>query len=156
MYAVIQTGGKQYRVEPGEVLEIERLAAPAEDGGGLRFEHVLMVGGQPAAPPPADSAQGAAAAPDATAEAGATTERAGGSGAVAAPLLGTPLIAGAVVTASLLGPAKGPKIRVFKTKRRNTQRRTRGHRQHLLRVRIDGIQLPGAAAAGEPRERSES
>src|SRR5262249_38520639 len=54
---------------------------------------------------------------------------------------GSPVIEGAVVTASRVGEARGPKIRVFKTKRRNTQRRTKGHRQHLQRVRIDDIQL---------------
>ena len=44
--------------------------------------------------------------------------------------------------ASLVGESKGPKIRVFKHKRRNTQRKTIGHRQHYHRVRIDEIQLP--------------
>ena len=49
---------------------------------------------------------------------------------------------GAAVTASLVGESKGPKLRVFKHKRRNTQRKTSGHRQHYHRVRIDEIQLP--------------
>jgi large subunit ribosomal protein L21 len=108
MFAVIETGGKQYRVEPGEVIDVELLAAvspESEKGAALRFERVLMVGG------------------------GALT-------------MGSPVIEGAVVTASLVGESKGPKIRVFKHKRRNTQRRTRGHRQHFHRVRIDEIQLP--------------
>jgi large subunit ribosomal protein L21 len=39
----------------------------------------------------------------------------------------------------VVGPASGPKIRVFKMKRRKGYRRTTGHRQHLLRVRIEGI-----------------
>ncbi len=42
MYAVIETGGKQYRVEPGEVLEVELLSAVA-DNGGVEFERVLMI-----------------------------------------------------------------------------------------------------------------
>lgn len=41
MYAVIKTGGKQYRVQPDDVLEIERL--PGEAGDMLEFSQVLMV-----------------------------------------------------------------------------------------------------------------
>jgi large subunit ribosomal protein L21 len=111
MFAVIETGGKQYRVEPGEVIDVELMASLAtetpegEANTAVRFERVLMAGG--------DSVR-----------------------------FGNPLIEGAVVTASFVGETKGPKIRVFKHKRRNTQRRTRGHRQHYHRVRIDEIQLP--------------
>jgi large subunit ribosomal protein L21 len=108
MFAVIETGGKQYRVEAGDLLDVELLAslAPdAEKGTAVRFERVLAIGSDPVN-------------------------------------LGTPIIEGAVVTASLVGETKGPKIRIFKHKRRNTQRRTNGHRQHLHRVRIDAIQLP--------------
>jgi len=106
MYAVIESGGKQYRVAPGDVIDIELVAAPAEDGA-VRFDRVLMVSGD------------------------------GG------PALGKAL-AGAAVTASLVGEVKGPKIRVFKKKKRTTYRRTNGHRQHLHRVRIDEIQLPSS------------
>lgn len=42
MYAVIKTGGKQYRVAQDDVLEIERLAGDA--GGTIEFTEVLMVG----------------------------------------------------------------------------------------------------------------
>lgn len=41
MYAVIQTGGKQYRVEKGETLTIEKL--PVQAGNDYRFEEVLLV-----------------------------------------------------------------------------------------------------------------
>ena len=41
MYAVIETGGKQYRVAPGDTLEIERLAA--EPGSPHTFSRVLLV-----------------------------------------------------------------------------------------------------------------
>jgi len=44
MYAVIETGGKQYRVSPGEVVELEKLNA--EPGAEVVFEQVLMVGGE--------------------------------------------------------------------------------------------------------------
>lgn len=43
MFAVIKTGGKQYRVESGTTLEIERLAAEA--GDTVQFNDVLMIGG---------------------------------------------------------------------------------------------------------------
>jgi large subunit ribosomal protein L21 len=120
MFAVIESGGKQYRVEPGDVLDVELLGSLAEDGEAaedagkgaqVRFERVLAVGGT-------------------------------GSEAGTAPTIGKPLIEGALVTASLVGESKGPKIRVFKHKRRNTQRKTIGHRQHYHRIRIDEIQLP--------------
>jgi len=42
MYAVIKTGGKQYRVKPGDVLVVEKLAG--EPGAAVAFDHVLMVG----------------------------------------------------------------------------------------------------------------
>ena len=42
MYAVIKTGGKQYRVAANDVLEIERL--PGDAGATLEFTEVLMVG----------------------------------------------------------------------------------------------------------------
>ena len=111
MFAVIESGGKQYRVEPGDVLDVELLSSPslesrdAAKGTSVKFERVLAVGGD-------------------------------------AVTFGKPVIEGALVTASLVGESKGPKIRVFKHKKRNTQRKTIGHRQHYTRVRIDEIQLP--------------
>jgi large subunit ribosomal protein L21 len=109
MYAVIQSGGKQYRVAPGDVIDVELLGEP---GDSVRFDQVLMVSG------------------------------AGGDGDNG-PQLGK-AIEGAAVTASLVGEVKGPKIRVFKKKKRSTYRRTTGHRQHMHRVRIDEIQLPSS------------
>lgn len=104
MYAVIESGGKQYRVSPGDVIDVELLAEP-EEGKAVRFDRVLMVSGDDG------------------------------------PQLGKAL-EGAAVTASLVGEVKGPKIRVFKKKKRTTYRRTTGHRQHMHRLRIDEIQLP--------------
>jgi large subunit ribosomal protein L21 len=43
MYAVIETGGKQYRVSPGQTVEVERL--PAEPGASVTLERVLLVSG---------------------------------------------------------------------------------------------------------------
>ena len=108
MYAVIQSGGKQYRVAPGDVIDVELLGEPGET---VRFDQVLLV--------------------------------AGDGGNSDGPQLGK-AIEGAAVTASLVGEVKGPKIRVFKKKKRSTYRRTTGHRQHMHRVRIDEIQLPSS------------
>ena len=103
MYAVIETGGKQYRVEPGDVLDVERQNLP-EESTELRFDRVLMVRGD-------DDVQ-----------------------------LGTPLVEGASVTATLVDEVRAPKIMVFKFKRRKGYRRLTGHRQDLMRVRIDKIE----------------
>ena len=43
-FAVIKTGGKQYRVSPGETLRIEKLAG--EVGSAVTFEEVLLIGGE--------------------------------------------------------------------------------------------------------------
>jgi large subunit ribosomal protein L21 len=101
MYAIIETGGKQYRVSAGDVIEVERGARA--DGDRVEFSRVLLVGGD---------------------------------GSVRT---GTPAIEGAVVRGVALGETRGPKIRVFKKKKRKGYRRTTGHRQDLLRVRIEGI-----------------
>ena len=106
MYAVIETGGKQYRVSPGDVLDVELLSGAGDAGSDVRFDRVLLIGGE-------DGTQ-----------------------------VGAPVLDGAAVTASLVGAVRGPKIRVFKSKKRKMYRRTMGHRQDLHRIRIDGIQLP--------------
>jgi large subunit ribosomal protein L21 len=45
MYAVIRTGGKQYRVEPGQRLEVERLKSDGGEGAELELAPVLLVDG---------------------------------------------------------------------------------------------------------------
>lgn len=49
MYAVIETGGKQYRVNEGDVIRVEALAAPA--GAEVEFDRVLLVGREGEQPP---------------------------------------------------------------------------------------------------------
>src|SRR5688500_2847158 len=109
MYAVMTTGGKQYRVEAGSELVIERLAADA--GASVTFDRVLLVGDGDAVP------------------------------------VGTPKVDGAGVSGTILGEELGPKLIIFKFKQKATYRRTRGHRQHLVRVRIDEINASGKKAA---------
>jgi len=101
MYAVIKTGGKQYRVKEGDVLAVERV--PFEAGHPVDFDQVLLIENEDKI------------------------------------LLGMPFIAGAVVRATAVEGFKGDKVIVFKKKRKKQYRRTKGHRQQLLRVRIDEI-----------------
>jgi large subunit ribosomal protein L21 len=107
MYAVIRSGGKQYRVAKDMVLKLERL--PGAAGDAVSFDEVLLLGD--------------------------------GAGAQ----IGSPLVAGASVQATVLEQMRGPKIVVFKKRRRKHYRRKTGHRQDLTVVRVTGIQA-GAAA----------
>ncbi len=109
MYAVVTSGGKQYRVEAGSELVMERLAA--DPGGSVTFDRVLLVGDGEAV------------------------------------TVGTPTVQGATVSGTVLGEALGPKLIIFKFKQKATYRRTRGHRQHLVRVRIDEINADGKRTA---------
>ena len=56
-------------------------------------------------------------------------------------LVGAPFVAGARVVGTVAGESRGPKIRVFKKKRRKGFRKTRGHRSIFTRVRITDIQV---------------
>ena len=117
MYAVIKTGGKQYKVAKDEVLAIEKLAGDA--GDSVSFEEVLMLSD------------------------GETTT------------VGSPTVAGAVVTAEVVEQTRAPKIIVFKKNRRKGYRRTKGHRQDLTKVRITDILAEGAKpkkAAAKPKK----
>jgi large subunit ribosomal protein L21 len=53
--------------------------------------------------------------------------------------VGTPNVAGAKVVATVLEATRAPKVIVFKYKPKIRYRRTRGHKQHLTRLRIDSI-----------------
>lgn len=105
MYAVLSSGGKQYRVEPGSTLTIEKLTEEA--GASVTFDRVLLI----------------ADGDDVT--------------------VGTPIVSGATISATILGEELGPKIVVFKFKQKAKYRRRTGHRQHLTRVRIDEISADG-------------
>ncbi|MGB3808777.1 MAG: 50S ribosomal protein L21 [Parvibaculum sp.] len=100
MFAVIRTGGKQYRVAKDDVLEVERVDAKAGDKIEL---DVLMLG------------------------TGADVQ------------VGAPLVAGASVTAEVVEMTRGPKLIIFKKKRRQNYRRKNGHRQDLMLLKIVNI-----------------
>jgi large subunit ribosomal protein L21 len=100
MYAVMKTGGKQYRVAEGDRLRIEKL--PGEVGSSLTFGEVLMIGGDKVA-------------------------------------IGTPLVAGATVTATIVAQDRAKKVIIFKFRRRKNYRRKRGHRQPFTEIKITGV-----------------
>jgi large subunit ribosomal protein L21 len=101
MFAVVRTGGKQYKVAPNDVIAVEKL--DGEPGATIELAEVLMVG---------DGAEVST---------------------------GTPLLAGATVSAELVEHRRADKIIVFKKQRRKNYRRKNGHRQHQTVLRITEI-----------------
>ncbi len=118
MYAVIATGGKQYRVTEGQRLDVERLgpcggnAVAGAVEGEVSFVPVLVVDGDNV-------------------------------------LAGADALAGAAVTARVVGEAAGPKIRGFTYKPKTNNRRHWGHRQHYSTIEITGISA-GSRSASAP------
>ena len=108
MYAVVKTGGKQYRVAKDDVLTIEKL--DGEAGAVIELEQVLAIND--------------------------------GKGLT----IGTPMVDGARVAATVLEQKKGEKVLIFKKKRRKNYRRTKGHRQQLTVIRISDILAKGQKA----------
>jgi large subunit ribosomal protein L21 len=61
--------------------------------------------------------------------------------------IGAPLVGGASVAAEIVEQSRGPKIIIFKKRRRHNYRRRNGHRQDLTTIRITEILLDGKAPA---------
>lgn len=101
-YAVIETGGKQYRVEQDTVLSIE-LLNDVEADKTVEFDQVLAVSN--------------------------------GSELT----VGTPVVTGAKVTATVVENYRGNKVIAFKKKRRQGYRKKIGHRQGLTKIKIESI-----------------
>jgi large subunit ribosomal protein L21 len=101
MYAVIRTGGKQYKVAAGEKIKIEQIAADV--GQEIVIDQVLAVG---------DGA-------DLT--------------------VGTPLVAGASVKATVLAQGRHDKVRIFKMRRRKHYQKRQGHRQNFTEIQISAV-----------------
>ena len=102
-YAIVEDGGKQYRVFEGGVIEVDHFNS--EIGEQVDMERVLLV------------------AEDDTIS------------------VGTPLIKGAKVLATVIGQVKGPKVVVFKYKPKNRYRVKKGHRQQYTQLKIDSITM---------------
>lgn len=110
MFAVLKTGGKQYKVQAGDVVRVERLAAEA--GETVQFNDVLMLGGD-------------------------------------TPSVGSPMITGAAVQATVIDQIKGEKlIHYVKRRRKHSSQRTKGHRQKLTLIRVTEILASGADKTG--------
>ena len=101
MYAVIQTGGKQYKVVAGEKIKVEQIVADV--GQEITLDQVLAIG----------------------------------SGADLT--LGSPLVAGAVVKATVVAQGKHDKVHIFKMRRRKHYRKSQGHRQTYTELEIGAV-----------------
>ncbi len=103
MYAIIETGGKQYKVAEGDIIRVEKLAVA--EGQDYDFDKVLVVA--------KDS--------DVT--------------------VGAPYVAGAKVSASVLGEGKEKKVVVYKYKPKKGFHKKKGHRQPFTKLQIKTISL---------------
>jgi len=101
MYAIIKTGGKQYMVNEGDELVVEKL--DVESGAKVVFEEVLAVG---------DNGE---------------------------LKVGSPMVAGAKVEATVVANGRAKKVIVFKYKPKKDYRKKQGHRQPFTRVKIEKI-----------------
>ncbi len=101
MYALIKTGGKQFKVAAGEKIKVEQIAADV--GQEIVIDQVLAVGNG------------------------------------AELTIGTPLVAGATVKATVVSHGRHDKVRIFKLRRRKHYQKHGGHRQNYTELRIDAI-----------------
>jgi len=101
MYAVIKTGGKQYKVVAGEQIKVEQIAADV--GQEIVIDQVLAVG----------------SGTDLT--------------------VGSPLVAGASVKATVVAQGKHDKVHIFKMRRRKHYRKSQGHRQTYTELQIGAV-----------------
>ncbi len=111
MYAVVKTGGKQYRVSKDDTILVEKLVA--EEGETVTLGDVMMLG-----------------------DGDKVT-------------VGKPLIANAAVEAKVVSQTRGPKIVIFRRKRRKNHRRTQGHRQDLTLLKVTDILTSAKAPAAK-------
>jgi large subunit ribosomal protein L21 len=102
VFAIIESGGRQIKVTPGSIVEVDRF--DAQPGDEVTIDRVLFL------------------------------EKDGGE-----MFAGAPFVANVKVVGVVDGESRGPKIRVFKKKRRKGMRRTKGHRSTLTMVRIKEI-----------------
>jgi len=102
MYAVIQTGGKQYKVKRGEEVRVEKLAGKV--GDEVYFDDVLLVSKEDKV------------------------------------TVGSHVLENARVSAKITRHGRGPKIVIFKYKRRKGYRKKQGHRQDFTGVKITEIE----------------
>ena len=103
MYAIIKTGGKQYKVSEGDLVRVEKLAY--EVGDTVDFDQVLLVSND------------------------------------GELKVGSPIVKGAKVSATVEDQNKDKKIVVYKYKPKKQYRKKHGHRQPYTLVKINSISL---------------
>ncbi|MBU6321140.1 MAG: 50S ribosomal protein L21 [Patescibacteria group bacterium] len=101
--AVIKTGGKQYVVEKGDTIAIEKLPGEVKKGDTVTFDQVLLV------------------------DNGTDTT------------IGTPVIKGASVQGTVMMVGRAKKVEVVKYKPKSRYFKKNGHRQPVVKVKIDQI-----------------
>ena len=101
MYAVIKTGGKQYRVNQGDKLKIEKIVGDV--GANVVLDQILTV--------------------------------VDGDNVT----IGSPIVRGASVTATVVSHGRLDKVTIFKMRRRKHYRKSQGHRQSFTEIQIDKI-----------------
>lgn len=101
MYAIIEEGGRQFKVTSGDTIQIDRKVG--DNDKTISFDRVLLIGGE------------------------------------GEPRIGLPTVAGASVVANVIGAQKGPKIDIYKYKRRKGYHKKQGHRQKYTAVKITDI-----------------
>jgi len=116
-YAIVESGGKQYKAVEGATIEVDLL--PIEAGKKIDLKDVLLISDE-------DNI-----------------------------LVGTPLVDGAKISATVLGQVKAPKVIVFKYKSRQRYRVKQGHRQKYTRLMIDEIVFKGSKKAAAPAKEEE-
>jgi len=109
VFAIIETGGKQYRVTKDDVISIEKIAG--KPGDNVTLDQVLLLNDDK----------------DIN--------------------LGTPLLKGAKVSATIVNQGKADKVIVFKKKRRHNYRRLKGHRQELTYLKITDISTTSSSSS---------
>jgi len=115
-YAVIETGGKQFRVTRGQIIKVPVL--DAESGASVEFNTLMTIDG-------ADIA------------------------------IGSPALDGVRVRAKVLDRGRGPKVIVFKKKRKKQYKKTIGHRQDFTSVLIESISGEADFSSEAPAAKAE-
>ena len=101
MYAVVKTGGKQYKVTQDEYLKVEKLEG--NEGDTIELDQVLMI---------ADGDK---------------------------LKIGSPMLDGGKVTATILSHGRHKKVEIMKFRRRKHHQKRTGHRQYYTEIKITGI-----------------
>jgi large subunit ribosomal protein L21 len=109
MYAVIETGGKQVRVQAGDIIQVEKLKGDV--GAKITFDKILFLSSPSVA----------------------------SSGGTSEVTLGQPYVSGATVEAEIVAQGRGDKVTIIKMKRRKQYRRTQGHRQEQTQLLVTSL-----------------